>query len=55
MPSGFPLKIVGSGQNAFNFEVKKVEKTSFSDADFEVPPGVQVMNIPMGGRGRGGH
>ena len=37
-------------------EVTQAGKTSFEESDFEVPPGIQVMDLGamMGGRGRGG-
>ena len=55
MPTGFPLKMVGTGTNAFSLEVTKIDKSSFADSDFEVPSGMQVMDMGamMGGRGRG--
>ena len=55
IPSGFALKVVMSGKDSGMIEVTKVEKTSFANADFEVPAGLQVMDLSgmMGGRGRG--
>jgi hypothetical protein len=55
IPAGFAMKAVVSGKDPVTMEVTKVDKTSFSDADFEVPAGIQVMDMSgiMGGRGRG--
>jgi hypothetical protein len=57
IPSGFALKVVISGKETGTMEVSKIEKTSFTNSDFEVPAGLQVMDLGamMGGRGRGGH
>jgi hypothetical protein len=56
IPSGFAMKIVVTGKDAVTMDVTKVEKTSFTDSDFEVPTGIQVMDMPsMGGRGRGNY
>jgi hypothetical protein len=55
MPSGFAMKVVVTGKDPVSTEVTRIEKTSFTDADFEVPAGMQVMDMSgmMGGRGRG--
>ena len=52
---GFPMRIVVAGKTTPAMEVTKIEKASFPESTFEVPPGVQVMDgaAMMGGRGRG--
>jgi hypothetical protein len=44
-----------TGKDVGTVEVTKIDKTSFTNADFEVPAGLQVMDLSgmMGGRGRG--
>src|SRR5205085_12152457 len=55
IPQGFALKVVVTGKDPVTTEVTKIEKTSFTDSDFEVPAGIQVMDMSgmMRGRGRG--
>lgn len=56
IPSGFAVKAVMSGKDTGTMEVSKIEKTSFTESDFQVPAGIQVMDMSgmMRGRGRGG-
>lgn len=64
MPKGYPLKslitsttTVGTGQprtDTGTLEVTEVTKSSFDAAEFEVPAGVQVMDMATMMRGRGG-
>lgn len=56
---GFPLKSITTekterGTTTATMEATEVKKTSFDDADFEVPPGIQVMDLGAMMRGRGG-
>ena len=62
MPKGFPLKSITTtakpdGKTTTTMEATKVGKMSFDASDFEVPAGIQVMDLGamMGGRGRGGN
>jgi hypothetical protein len=52
IPNGFALKVVGK---TGTMEVTKIDKASFDDSEFQVPAGIQVMDLSgmMGGRGRG--
>jgi hypothetical protein len=58
MPKGMPVKIVSTqntdtGKSVSTIEATEIKKTSFDASDFEVPAGMQLMD--MGGRGgRGG-
>ena len=61
MPKGFPMKMVSTtakaeGKTVTTMEVTRIGKMSFEASDFEVPAGIQVMDLGalMGGRGRGG-
>jgi hypothetical protein len=60
MPQGFPMKSVaterrGNGSVVTTMEVTELTKTAFSQSEFDVPSGIQLidMNAMMGGRGRG--
>jgi hypothetical protein len=52
IPTGFAMRVVGK---TGGMEVTKIDKATFSDADFEVPAGINVLDLGamMGGRGRG--
>lgn len=55
MPGGFPLRIVaGTGSETVRVDVTKAEKVSIDEKEFEVPAGIQLMDLArmMGGRGR---
>jgi hypothetical protein len=60
MPKGFPLRsitnVTQSGKTSkTTMEVTQVGKATFEASDFEVPAGIQLMDMSgmMGGRGRG--
>jgi hypothetical protein len=57
VPEGFPLKTVttSADNSVTTMEVLSADKKSFAEADFEVPAGIQVLDLGglMGGRGRG--
>jgi hypothetical protein len=55
MPTGFALRIVAtSGTETIKMEVTKAQKTSMDASEFEVPSGIQLMDIGamLGGRGK---
>jgi hypothetical protein len=61
MPKGFPMRSVteiseGSSKTKATMEVTRIEKSSFEGPEFEVPTGIQLMDMSgmMGGRGRRG-
>jgi hypothetical protein len=62
MPKGFPLRTVSvrtddKGKATVNrAEITEIKKATFAAAEFEIPAGINLMDMGamMGGRGRGG-
>lgn len=65
MPKGFPMKVAVTSKQtdaagvvtnlSTTVEVTEFTKATFDSADFEVPPGMQVMDMATMMGGRGGH
>lgn len=59
LPKGVPLKIVATvkterDNTVTTMETTEIKKTAFQASDFEVPSGIQIMDLGAMGRGRGG-